>query len=489
MILRRFRSLSLHWKIPLRVTGLVVLTAALITGAGIALEVRQTRQDLDRYAVSLGRVLARTVMPHLLHDDVWRSFEIARTTIEEAGLANPPAAQAVIVADATGSVFVASDPRRFPVGSAITELDAALALPDIEGVGASRGESRMIERPADDRILFAEPIIADGVPLGQVVLVFSKSSFLPRYLSVAKRGLVGTTLVVLLLAPAAWWWARRTGAPLVELASAMSKVPDRLEEAASTQLKDTGDEIGDLSRTFRAMLRDLQRHKDLESQMLSSERLAAIGRLTAAIAHEINNPLGGMLNAISTYRRHGSEDPLALRTLSMLERGLSQIRSTVGALLVETRSSHRPLGPHDIEDVRLLVSPEIEVKSGRLDIEQNLVVPVSIPAQAARQILLNLLLNAAHAIHTGGRIFTKVDLQQDRLRIVVQNDGNNIEPEKLQYLFEPFTLSSSGGYGLGLWVVYQIVRDLGGTIDVQSVPGDTRFEVVIALGGAMAKAA
>jgi signal transduction histidine kinase len=261
----------------------------------------------------------------------------------------------------------------------------------------------------------------------------------------------------------------------------MRKVPAQLDDIAPETLPDTGDEIGELTRTFRLMLLDLKRKRELEEQVMASERLAAIGRLAAGIAHEINNPLGGMLNAISTYRRHGSDEPLAKKTLALLERGLTQIRSSVGALLVETRLSDRPLTREDVDDVLVLISPEADRKGGAIERDIQLDIPVPLPAGQVRQILLNLLLNAAHAIERNGTIRFRVHGRADALSIGVENDGRHIPEEKLQYLFEPFTLAGGEGSGLGLWVVYQIVNQLGGELTVASKPGWTVFSVELPL--------
>ena len=96
------------------------------------------------------------------------------------------------------------------------------------------------------------------------------------------------------------------------------------------------------------ILQDLLEKREVEQHMVGTERLAAFERLSTGVAHEINNPLGGMLTALSTYRRHGAREALSQRTVSLLERGLPQIRETVPALLVEAKLETHPLSAHDI---------------------------------------------------------------------------------------------------------------------------------------------
>lgn len=219
---------------------------------------------------------------------------------------------------------------------------------------------------------------------------------------------------------------------------------------------------------------------ELERQMLASERLAAVGRLTAGIAHEINNPLGGMLTAINTWKRHGNQDAVTEKTLSLLERGLSHIRNTVAALLVETKTEDRPLEPADIEDLMILVEAEARTHPIHLTKEGTLSAPLPLPATRLRQILLNLLLNAVNAAHEGGgkAVLLTLHATDGMFSFSVHNDGRHISEEQMTTLFEPF-VGNGKGHGLGLWIVYQIVRQLDGGILVESDPGHTTFTIEI----------
>ena len=105
------------------------------------------------------------------------------------------------------------------------------------------------------------------------------------------------------------------------------------------------------------MLSYLKDNEQLEKKMVQSERLAALGQLSAGIAHEINNPLSGMLTAIDTLKSYSNLDSRTEKTITLIERGLNQIKDTVGALLVEAKINSRNLTPQDIEDVLTLITP------------------------------------------------------------------------------------------------------------------------------------
>jgi signal transduction histidine kinase len=240
------------------------------------------------------------------------------------------------------------------------------------------------------------------------------------------------------------------------------------------------DEIAELGATFNSMVDGLKEKEAFKEEVIASERLAAIGRLTAGIAHEINNPLGGMLNAISTYKRQRGGAPAFVdRTMSLLERGLTQIRETVAALLVEARLESRALTPHDIEDVHTLLLANAQGKHVRLDWQNGVTEPLPLPSTEVRQILLNLLLNAVEAVDDRGHVISAVTPSENELELRVENDGDGLNDNQLQHLFEPFAESRNKGKGLGLWMTYQLATQLRGHIEAQSKPGRTVFTVTL----------
>ncbi|MBL8485689.1 MAG: HAMP domain-containing histidine kinase [Rhodocyclaceae bacterium] len=458
--------------------GAVVGTALAVTIALLVRDYDDMKANLESHAKSLGRVLANTLVTPMLHDDLWRAFEILQSARQAVPAAPELEAQVMVVLDAERRVFVSSRPREYPIGSGLGEgggiLGSLAGMLDPEGPV----EQRVFE-PRDGAFYFVvSPLVADGVLLGQVALGYSKKAFLPRYLDIALRAGAITLLALAVLLPVSWFWARRTARPLLQLAQAMETVPSQ-PAAVGLDLPRGGDEIGRLGVSFERMVGELKKRQDLEQQMLASERLAAVGRLSAGIAHEINNPLGGMLTAIKTYQRHGDGDPLAVQTLSLLERGLSQIRNTVAALLVETRTQDRRFEAADVDDLLILVEGEAHARGVRIEVAGRLEESLPLPATLLRQILLNLLLNAVAAAAEGGRVRLGLAAADGMLRASVCNDGEHIPEAQMAYLFEPFATGREKGHGLGLWVVYQIVRELGGGLSVDSEPGCTTFRVEI----------
>lgn len=473
-----FANLSFRYKIPLRGAVLMWITATVVSLGVLARAYDDIRTDNRLSAESLSAVLSDALVPEINHDDVWRAFNLVSAPVNAGASTNAVQPDTVVVFDRLQRVFVSSDPERFPLLTALRDAppDYAVIFDELRRRAPER--SHLIEPEGSSRAYFAAPIISDETEIGTLVLAYPQKNARERFERVLLGvGLITGGLVVVML-PFSWYWGAHLADPLVELSKIMRNA-QALPDPAS--IRDTGnrDELGELARAFKQMLSELRDKQALEQQMVAADRLAAVGRLAAGIAHEINNPLGGMLNVVNTLQRYGELDERSRKSLGLIERGLGQIKETVSALLVEAKVSHEKIRPEDIEDVRTLAMSQKFETSSILYWTNDLQHPLDLPATLVRQVLLNLLLNALDAVAEGGKVSVAVAFRDSRLLIEVQNSGNTIDPDKLPYLFEPFSSGTGRGTGLGLWVSYQIVQQLGGLIEVDSRDGLTRFTVNI----------
>ena len=476
-----FRDLSLRYKIPLRGTVLILITSFAVTAALIFRAYDDLKQDLIANAAGLASVMAHTLIPALLKDDVWHTYEIIRAPYSAAPAKHPSLqADAIVVLNGAFEVYAASDPRTFRMLAPIAAAGADFAELHQRFALHPPAATEVLDLPRTDSLYVTTPIISDQVVLGILVLTYSREGFTPRFVRLAVRAAVATLIVLVMLLPLSWYWGARLADPLVKLAGCLGRIGREPAVRLDCALYESTDEIGQLGKGFRQMLHELQAKQALEGQMIAAERLAAVGRLTASIAHEINNPLGGMLNAISTQRRYGRLDAMGEKTFSLLERGLVQIRDTVSALLVETKATQRHFGPQDVEDVRTLVTPDIQRQQAQLEWDTQ-IGPVPLPATLIRQVLINLLLNAAKAVPAQGRVGCQIREQDGALQMCVSNDGEPIPEGQMPHLFEPFVHYRPDGNGLGLWVCYQIASQLGGNIGATSDGAGTHFTVTIPL--------
>ncbi|MFN3986051.1 MAG: ATP-binding protein [Rhodocyclaceae bacterium] len=475
------RNLSFRYKIPLRASALVLVTAVLLTTVLVAREREELQRDLEENALLLGHTLVQNLVAPVLQDDVWRAFELLRAPL--AGSDQRAAERlpfALVLFDRELRVLASSDPARYPL------LAEPEALPRFRGVAPwvraspTLPSARPIEAD-DNTIALVLPIIADGVTLGHLALGYGKDGVRARAARLVERSVLYTLLLLAFILPITWYWGRRMARPLVKLAGSMGRIGPTLPGDDTLDLEESGDEIGRAGTAFRRMLHELRQKDALEREVMISERLAAVGRLAAGVAHEINNPLGGMLNALDTYKRHGDAAKLE-RTLSLIERGLLQIRDTVSALLVEARPSGKPLSAQDFEDVHTLLAADVHQRGVFLEWHIELPPdPMPLAATLVRQVLLNLLLNAVQSTPEGGRVNVHAERHAETLKFSVTNEGPPIPPERIGHLFEPFASDRPRGHGLGLWVSYQIIQQLRGRIAVASDLHGTRFLVELPL--------
>jgi signal transduction histidine kinase len=200
------------------------------------------------------------------------------------------------------------------------------------------------------------------------------------------------------------------------------------------------------------------------------------------MAHEINNPLGGLFNAIDTLKAHGGRPDVRQRTLALIERGLKGIRDVVRTALVTYRKDDgaRALDAADIDDLRLLVEPEIRRRQLVLEWTNGGYEEVPAPASAVRQIVLNLLLNACAATPPGGTVFLAASLGEHGLVVAVGDTGAGMSDAARDVLMGPDRPVAPGTGGLGLWLVRRLVREIGGTVSVGArAPTGTIVEVTI----------
>jgi len=476
------RDISLGYKIPLRVAVLVIVTASVLASVLVYRSIGDLRNNMIANADNIGRVIADTLVEPVVHDDVWRAFEIINVPFHAPqNQAADLVTEYILVLDARNKVLVSTLPQKFPMMS-----DPASIEPDFSSLITSPPGLHMFDpitpgTRQSKSFYLATPIQSDGVRLGTLVISYSKEPFEQRFYGMTRAAVLITLLVLAVLLPLGVYWGRKMGEPLLQLSETMSRITTHLPDPDQITLEESRDEIGQLGKAFKSMLVELKEKEQLQQQIVASDRLAAIGRLASGVAHEINNPLGGMLNAISTYKRHGEQDPLTLKTLSILERGLLQIKETVAALLVEAKARTRPFDLNDVEDICTLIQPDVERKRINFTREIDIIDALPVSSTLVRQVTINLMLNAIQATQQAGHVHLHIYQDSRQLFIDVSNDGSYIPQEKVSYLFEPFTSLSENGNGLGLWVIYQIVQQLGGLISVQSEPDKTRFTVQLPL--------
>lgn len=235
-------------------------------------------------------------------------------------------------------------------------------------------------------------------------------------------------------------------------------------------------ELSQLAGAFNTMT---QRLAETQRQLAQADKLASVGRLAAGVAHEINNPLTGVLSYASLLRKRLDGDSESCDDLDVIVRETVRCRGIIRGLLDFARPTPPARKPMDLNEVvRRAVSVVMtQLSLNQVDLSLDLAAElplVQADANQIQQVAVNLLLNAGDAIGNGGgtiRATTRLGAGAS-VELLVQDNGRGIPAEDLPRIFEPFyTTKGSHGTGLGLAVSWGIVEAHGGALEVQSEPG------------------
>jgi two-component system NtrC family sensor kinase len=280
-----------------------------------------------------------------------------------------------------------------------------------------------------------------------------------------------------------------------DLARSFNAMRDRLGEAMA--------EINEAAQALEAKVEDRTRQlKEAHQRLMQADRLASLGQLAASVAHEINNPLSGVLNYSALMSRILREEGVPRERVAEFRGYLDRVAEQtaragriVSDLLAFSRRSKPHRAPADLAGIVRTTVSLVSHKLKLMAVEVELGIDEELPrvpcdASQVQQVVLNLVMNAAEATRSHGRGTVRVRARHDPSRALValevSDDGEGITAEALPHIYDPFFTTKEEGrsLGLGLAVVYGIVEAHGGRIDVRTAVGEgTAFTVELPLEG------
>ncbi|GBD99458.1 sensor protein ZraS [bacterium BMS3Abin07] len=256
------------------------------------------------------------------------------------------------------------------------------------------------------------------------------------------------------------------------------------------------DEIGELIESFNTLARylhdaqeRLKKTAKIERQMMETEKLAALGQLSAGIAHEINNPIGGIQLCFHNLISTDMDEDTMNQHIDVVNSGLNRIQTIVKQLLEFSRNSSLSIAPGSINTIieNVLKISEYTISKKGISLVKHLssgMPVVLVDSNKMEQVFLNIIINAVQAMDEGGTLTIRAWHNQGMCNVSISDTGKGIPDNILPKIFDPFftTKEVGKGTGLGLTVSKAIVEQHEGLIDVETSDSGTTFTVKIPRG-------
>ena len=232
------------------------------------------------------------------------------------------------------------------------------------------------------------------------------------------------------------------------------------------------------SSGYTLIFQDLTEMKKLEAELRLRDRMAAVGELSAGIAHEIRNPLAAIAGSVQMLQKSQSITPQEQRLMTIVLRESERLNKTIAEFLRFVRPQEKRTAEFDIA-ASISETLDLLVNSAELRKDHEILREINPPSftilgdgDQIRQVFWNIALNAIRAMAAGGALTVRAEPADRTYRIVFSDRGSGMSEADLRRLFQPFRTNFPTGTGLGMAISYRIVQEHGGRIDVQSKVGE-----------------
>ena len=530
-----FRRLAQRLILPL--TVIVILIAAVSGLITVRTQERQLLNSIILGADQLSRGIASSTWHAMLADNRDAAYAVMQTIAEKQGIDRIRIFNRdgqVMHSTAAGESGVRVNKRSEVCSVCHSSLEPRTAL-------NVHTRARVFNSPSGHRSvamvtpIYNEPACSQAAchahpqsmkVLGVLEVALSIAQVDHEVADMKVRAFVVTGIEILLMSIAIFYFSRRfVTRPVGQLVQA-TKVISKMQLDKPVTVEGGSQEIEELADSFNIMRDRLQgamsdlnhaaetmeakvverteQLKSAHTKLMQSDRLASLGQLSASVAHEINNPVSGVLNLSMLMQRILKDDGIPKERIPEFRKYLQQVineTTRVGRIVSDLLSFSRRSKPQRSQaDLNKIIRSTLSLISHKLklaNVEANASLQEDLPlapcdSSQIQQVVLNLVMNAAEAMHnrpTGGVINVSTASSKDgaSVLITVADNGEGIPKEHLTKIFDPFftTKPEGKGVGLGLAVLYGIVEAHGGEVDVSSTPGEgTTFVVKLPLAPA-----
>lgn len=464
---------------------LIAGTMTIVTLFAMVHERNSQHEAIDQRGRSIADVMGILITDALIQDELGHVDDpnYIDNSISQILERNQDLMRYVVVCDPDGRVLHATD--RPLIGGFFPRAlgpDAVAALP-VSGFRSVVGGQRLLE---------VRTTLGDASDFrGSLAIGFSLEQVERRTAALARQAIVAAILLMLVNSVLTALYVETLIRPILNLNQTMKRATlGNLGVRASAR---TGDEVGELAGAFNRMMDELEAARDREkvqrAQLAHTEKMAAVGTLAAGVAHEVNNPLAGVLACVENMKSDPEDAESRDRYLDLIVDGLNRIERTVSNLLNFSRQREMRLEEtalnHNLKHVVELVGYQLR-QAGievRFDLDPSGAVVLADHFQM-EQLFLNLVLNAVQAMPRGGELVLRTRVGEDAVAAEVRDSGKGMPEDIRDRIFDPFftTRDVGEGTGLGLSVSDSITAAHGGTIDVTSTLGvGTVFRVELPL--------
>ncbi len=451
-------------RLSLSIVVVIIITALTVASLILRDERNTMVRDLRVRTRQLGEIMVRQVIEPMLYEENFALHSLLKSYLD----AKDSILIYGIIYNKDGKLLLSGRQSSYSVS--IPALPSSLAvrpvfLRDIkEQPGAVAG-------PADFLMPISTPRI--GI-IGYLRLGISVRPLADTLKTAHRKVWIATSIIAFLGILISLWFARILIRPVLLLNNAARRLGE--EDGLETKITVTGvGEIRELALTFNRMALRLNeliaKLKKAQANLVRTEKLYALGEFSAGLAHEIKNPLTSI--KMLMQRVGEEEEPLDDRDLEVIIEELDRIDLTVSRFLQGARPADLTRSPTDINrlltDVVAITRRKIEKAGIRLECGFNQeLAPLALDGASIKQIVMNGILNAIQAMPAGGTLTINTIISGAELHCLITDNGCGVSPENLKYIFDPFFTTKKEGTGMGLTVAWNIARQHGGRLDIES---------------------